>query len=319
MPKLSIIVPVYNVEEYLEKCLDSLVNQTMKDIEILVINDGSPDNSQRIIDAYASEYPDLIFSYQKENGGLGDARNFAIPYCKGEYIAFIDSDDYVREDFAEKTYQYAKENNLDIVMFNAIWFYPDGTEEKRSIFPRFVSGFNDKAYILAQPAAWNKIYKREIWTKSGLKFPVQLWYEDLATIPITAKYTSKIGYLEEELYYYRQRQNSIMSNTKYSPRLLEIITACDLLYQGLKGTAYQEEMEYVILFQLIYFASYRFIEYDKYEDIQKCVEYVQEKFPNWRKNTYYQKRPKTFKMLCELIVRKRYKIVKFLMMKRNNP
>ena len=92
-----------------------------------------------------------------------------------------------------------------------------------------------------------------------------------------------------------------------------------MLYQGLKGTAYQEEMEYVILFQLIYFASYRFIEYDKYEDIQKCVEYVQEKFPNWRKNTYYQKRPKTFKMLCELIVRKRYKIVKFLMMKRNNP
>ena len=86
MPKLSIIVPVYNVEEYLEKCLDSLVNQTMKDIEILVINDGSPDNSQRIIDDYANKYPVLVFPYQKENGGLGDARNFAIPYCKGEYI-----------------------------------------------------------------------------------------------------------------------------------------------------------------------------------------------------------------------------------------
>ncbi len=313
MPKLSIIVPVYNVEQYIGKCLESLEKQTLKDIEILIVNDGSPDNSQEIIDSYVNKYPNMFFSYKKENGGLGDARNFAIPLCKGEYIAFIDSDDYVREDFAEKTYKYAKENNFDIVVFDAIWFYPDGREEKHSTFPRFIKEKDDKAYVLAQPAAWNKIFKREIWTENALKFPIKLWYEDLATIPITAKFTDKIGFLNEELYYYRQRENSIMSNNKYSPRLLEIIKACDLLYQDLIESKYKAELEYTILFQLIYYASYRFIEFEKYDDIKKCVEYVEEKFPNWRQNLYYKKRPIMFKTICELIVRKKYKMVKFLM------
>ena len=97
MAKVSIIVPVYNVEEYLEKCLDSLVNQTLQDIEIIVVNDGSPDNSQQIIDAYIEKYPDKIKGFIKENGGLSDARNYGITKASADYIGFVDSDDYMKK------------------------------------------------------------------------------------------------------------------------------------------------------------------------------------------------------------------------------
>ena len=94
MPKVSIIVPVYNVEEYLERCLDSLVNQTLKDIEIIIVNDGSTDGSKEKIQKYINKYKNIVY-LEKENGGLSSARNYGIPYAKGEYIGFVDSDDYV--------------------------------------------------------------------------------------------------------------------------------------------------------------------------------------------------------------------------------
>ena len=113
--KVSVIVPVYNVEHCLPQCLDSLVNQTLQEIEILVINDGSPDNSHSIIDDYVSRYPDKIRSFLKENGGLSDARNYGIAKARGEYLAFVDSDDYVDMDMCEKMYARAVETDADIV------------------------------------------------------------------------------------------------------------------------------------------------------------------------------------------------------------
>lgn len=98
MPKVSVIVPFYNVENYIEKCIKSLINQTLEDIEIILVNDGSKDNSINIAKKYAEKYPEKIVYLEKENGGLGDARNYGIPYAKGEYIAFVDSDDYVEKD-----------------------------------------------------------------------------------------------------------------------------------------------------------------------------------------------------------------------------
>ena len=108
MVKVSIIVPVYNVEKYIKKCLDSLVNQTLKDIEIIVVNDGSPDNSQKIIDKYVKEYPTKVKSYITENGGQGSARNFGIYKATGEYILYVDSDDYIELNMAELLYKEAK-------------------------------------------------------------------------------------------------------------------------------------------------------------------------------------------------------------------
>ena len=119
--KFSIIVPVYNVEKYLSKCLDSVINQTNQDFEVIVVNDGSPDNSQKIIYEYVEKYPDKIKGFIKENGGLSDARNYGIARASGEYIIFLDSDDYIDEHLLEKLDEKIKEDsNLDIIGYNLV-------------------------------------------------------------------------------------------------------------------------------------------------------------------------------------------------------
>ena len=118
MAKVSIIVPVYNVEKYIEKCLNSLVNQTLEDIEIILVNDGSTDKSQTIIEQYQKKYPDVIKAYSTKNGGAAKARNYALEHVTGEYIGFVDSDDYISEEMYEKLYNQAKKENADIVCCN---------------------------------------------------------------------------------------------------------------------------------------------------------------------------------------------------------
>ena len=116
--KISVIVPIYNVENYLEKCLNSLVNQTLQEIEILVINDGSTDDSQKIIEVFQNKFPQKIKAFTKENGGLSDARNFGIERARGEFIAFVDSDDYVSARMMEEMYGLAKKHEAEIVICN---------------------------------------------------------------------------------------------------------------------------------------------------------------------------------------------------------
>lgn len=121
--KVSVIVPVYNVEKFIDKCLNSLVNQTLKEIEIIVVNDGSPDNSQKIIDKYVKKYPEKVQSFIKENGGQGSARNIGIVKAKGEYISFVDSDDWLDLDALEKMYSLAKKDNTDKISNISEGFY----------------------------------------------------------------------------------------------------------------------------------------------------------------------------------------------------
>ena len=116
MKRLSVVVPVYNVEKYLDKCLDSLVNQEIDDYEVIVVNDGTKDNSQLIIDKYAKDYPNIVKSYIKENGGLSDARNYGIKYASGEYITFLDSDDYIEYDTYKNMLDIAYKGNHDLVV-----------------------------------------------------------------------------------------------------------------------------------------------------------------------------------------------------------
>ena len=114
MPKVSVIVPVYNVEKYIARCLTSLVNQTIEDLEIIVVNDGSKDNSEQIIKEFKKDYKNIIY-VKKENGGLSSARNFGLIYATGEYVAFLDSDDYVDRTLYQKMYEKAKTTNSDYV------------------------------------------------------------------------------------------------------------------------------------------------------------------------------------------------------------
>ena len=205
MPKVSIIVPIYNVEMYIEKCLETLVNQTLKDIEIILVNDGSKDGSAEIAKKYLKKYPEKIVYLEKENGGLSDSRNYGLPYAKGEYIAFLDSDDYVEENMYEEMYELAKKEDSDMVECNFYWSYP--RKNKKDIGEKYYG----KKQMLekARVVAWNKLYKKEIIDKAKVEFPKGLIYEDVEFFYKLVPYIENVSFVKEPLIYYVQRKNNL--------------------------------------------------------------------------------------------------------------
>ena len=175
MRSVSVIVPFYNVENYIEKCLNTLVHQTLEDIEIILVNDGSQDRSMVVVKKFLEQYPDKITYLEKENGGLSDARNYAIPYAKGEYIAFLDSDDYVEKTMYKDMYELAKKEDSDMVECNFYWEYPDKKKEDIGVV------YNGKKEMLekVRVVAWNKLIKKEVLEKSKVTFPKGYRYEDV--------------------------------------------------------------------------------------------------------------------------------------------
>ena len=223
--KVSVIVPVYNVEKYLPKCLDSLVAQTIDSLQIIVVNDGSSDNSQAIINQYVTGYPDKVFGYIKENGGLGEARNYGMQFSEGEYIAFVDSDDWVDEKMFEQMYNFAVKNKHQIVIsdmysINDGWESGTVAKEYRGDNPQPM--IRDYMLNCLDPAhACGKLYFYQLMEIQ--KFP-STWYEDMGTIPVIMSYAESIGYLEIPFYYYRQREGSI-TQKQNDVRTLQVLHA----------------------------------------------------------------------------------------------
>ena len=308
MPKVSVIVPVYNVEKYLNKCLNSLVIQTLKGIEIIVVNDGSPDNSQEIIDKYSQKYKN-IKAYRKTNGGLSDARNFGIKHATGEYIAFIDSDDYIDKRMLEKMYYKAKNNNLDIVVCNSVNIYDNNTSLEIKSNLKY-SNNPIKNYLISPPMACIRIYKKELF--DSIQFKKDIYYEDLEIIPKLVKYTQKIDFIDEGLYYYYQRAGSIMKQKEFNDKLLDIFTVLESNKQLLFND-YPEEIEYMYITHLLRTSTLRFLEYPNYKTlINKTIETIKKYFPNWKNNKYYQKSSKKLKLICNLAYSKQILILKLI-------
>lgn len=293
MVKVSVIVPVYNVEKYLEKCLDSLINQSLKDIEIIVVNDGSPDNSQEIINKYIKKHKN-IKSFIKENGGLSDTRNYGIKQASGEYLSFVDSDDYIDKTMLEKMYKKAKKDDLDIVVCNSVNVYDSGVEvEIKNL------NYSDdlvKNYLISPPMACTRIYKKSLFDK--IKFKKNIFYEDLELTPKLAKFTKNIGFIDEGLYYYYQRTGSIMKQNKFNTRLLDIFDVLDSNKKVLMKE-YPEEIEYMYITHLLRTGTLRFLEYSNGKElIDRIVKIIKENFPNWKQNKYYLKSSKKLKLIC---------------------
>ena len=202
MIKISVIVPVYNVEKYLVKCLDSLVNQTLDNIEIIVVNDGSPDNSQKIIDKYVMKYPKLIKAYIKENGGQGSARNLGLKHAKGEYISFVDSDDWLDVNALEDMYNLAKKNVSDVVICDMVDHFED--HELYHNCTKYNSVFE------VTPSACNKIFKKSVI--SNLEFIPKVWYEDFNFTTKVLLNTDKISCISKGYYHCNCGHVSTMNN-----------------------------------------------------------------------------------------------------------
>lgn len=313
--KISIIVPVYNVEKYIKKCLDSLVNQTLKEIEVIVVNDGSPDQSQKIIDKYVKKYPNIIKSYTKENGGQGSARNFGLTKAKGEYIGYVDSDDFVELDMYEKMYNKAKEKDLDIVICGS--YNVDEISLNKEIDLDNIT-FEDKKTnaFFGRMAVWNKIYKRQLLEDSKAEFRSKVWYEDLDFTVKALSYAKKIDYVNEPFYDYLIRQGSTMNNSNVD-RNLEILLAFDQVIKDKKLKKYKDIIEYLAIDHIYISAIVRILIADasknkKIENINKLIEYMNNNFSDFKNNEYLYLMSRNRKIIYHLINMRMYSIIKFI-------
>ena len=233
--KVSVIVPVYNVELYLEKCLLSLVSQTLNEIEILVVNDGSKDNSQKIIEEFQLEYPTKIFGFTKENGGLSDARNFGIDRAKGQFLGFVDSDDYVSETMFEEMYNLAIKYDAEMTICNLQKVDENGSvTQKLTQLPGFpekiilkdnLSVFSDISYF-----ACNKIFHRDLF--DGKRFKKGVHFEDIELIPQLLLQCRTLAFTPNYHYQYLERQDSISkSHTMKGLDILKAVETVDEAFQ----------------------------------------------------------------------------------------
>ena len=291
MYKVSVIVPIYNVEKYIKKCLNSLVNQTLQEIQIILVNDGSKDKSGEIAKEYAQMYKNKILYLEKENGGLSDARNYGIPYAEGEYIAFIDSDDYIDENAYEEMYDKAKKENSDYVECDFIWEYPNKNKIDR------YKEYTDlkEMFKNVRVVAWNKLIKRSLIEEHKIEFPKGLRYEDVEFFYKMVPYYNKVSFVKEPLIHYIQRSSSI-SNTQ-NERTKEIFTIMDNVIKYYKKNnlyeEYKTELEYTYARLLLCSSLFRIT---KIEDAKIRKQLLNEtwtrlnnEFPNWKKNEILKK------------------------------
>lgn len=291
MPKVSIIVPVYNVEKYLRRCLDSLVMQTLSEIEIIVVNDGTKDNSQVIIDEFVQKYPNKVHSYIKENGGLGDARNFGLQFASAQYIGFIDSDDYVEHNMYELMYLKALQECADIVLCDIEYVWENSNQKLQVNGLKLIEGTDiQKSAFLSPLFAWNKLYHRDLFMNSSIRYPMNLWYEDIpVTLPLFAL-ANKIAYVNESMVHYVQRNSSIMA-TKNSLKMRDIFEILSKVYDFFEKNdlliKFKDEIEYVYIEQLMLYGSFRFYRNKSGLNlISESIQIMKDFFPNWRKNQY---------------------------------
>ncbi|MDR1794429.1 MAG: glycosyltransferase [Erysipelotrichaceae bacterium] len=287
--KLSIIVPAYNVAPYLPECLDSLLAQTLKGIEVLLVNDGATDKTPDILQDYAKRYPKLFTYYDKPNGGVSDARNFGVPHAKGEYLCFLDSDDYVLPDTYQLLYDKAKEEDSDIVLGNLIYFFTDGKTYEMAGLAHRASPVQKDA-LLSPLFSWNKLFRTSFYKAQNFQFPLKTWYEDLPVITRAFLATDKISFVPEAKFYYRQHASSIMASNA-SPRIIEIFEVMKSVYDIFKDTgnleAFHDELEYLFVEHLRLYGQYRFLRSPDYKSLcSHGFALVDSYFPDWKHNKY---------------------------------
>ncbi|MBR2880705.1 MAG: glycosyltransferase family 2 protein [Oscillospiraceae bacterium] len=311
MPKISIIIPVYNSEKYLNKCLDSVFSQSFKDFEIIIVNDGSPDNSQAIIDSYKAEYPGKICAFMQENAGQASARNRGLRSARGEFVMFLDSDDYLHPEAFEKAISCAEANSSDIVCFN-MFFDTDGRIEEFN-YRIFESDDPIKKYILNETSPCNKLIKRELLQNNALRFREGIIYEDHELIPRLALFTDKISFIDDRLYYYVIHSDSTMRRAKFSPKLKNIYIATDSLKNVFFETEFHQELECIFIEHLLHGAGPRCLEYPEgRSEVSNIRSIMKTTFPKWYKNKYYKGMRFAYKLACTLVYMKIVPVFKLL-------
>ena len=326
--KLSIIVPVYNTEEYLPRCVDSLLAQDLNDCEILLVDDGSTDEkSGQLCDAFAARYPDVIRVIHKPNGGLGDARNVGIKAALGEYLLFVDSDDYIAQNTVATLAPWMKQG-IDVVVFGFMMDI-DGTflpfDIGKQPYGRKVKLTEMPELLLSTPSACNKLWRRTLFTENKILFPVRIWYEDLATTAKLYACANHITAITDKLYFYMIREGSIMRNAD-TARILEIIDAICEIVEWYKEHGlfrqYIRELESITVENVLLDASIRVLkagsgdqatkQCDQNQILEALRTFTDQTFPEWHTNPYLKKDTWKRRLILTLLKRRQYALIKWV-------
>ena len=322
MPLVSVIVAVYNVERYIEKCIESLTVQTYRNLEILLIDDGSGDRSGEICDKYAEE-DFRIRVIHKKNGGISDVRNIGLSQASGVYLMYVDGDDYVSPNFVEAAVSCAEEHQADVVIFDFEEIEEATGRHDRwsmqSARDRVTNAKEQPQLLITTPSPCNKLYRCAFWQGIGLTYPVGRNYEDLTMIPRLLVNAGRVVYLQSgPLYHYILHEGSIMRSRNFEKSYLDRTAAIQdiLLYfleQGLYEV-FRQELEY-LAFEHAYFIPIK--EILLYEPqspyLKKFREYVPGLFPNAGANPYVKKcLSKKDHIMLRLIRWRWYGVMRFL-------
>lgn len=323
MPKLSIVIPVYNVENYLAKCLDSVIYPELDDYEVVIVNDGSTDSSGEICEDYASKYGELIRVVTTPNAGVGSARNTGLELAKGEFILFIDSDDYL-SDGAISEMMDTLDLGYDMCIFDINFVNEEGHKFK------YVHGCSKEGFLsldsfpqllFEMPSAWNKIYRRTLFIDNDIYYPRRIWYEDMYVTPWLYTKAEKIYSIHKGWHNYVQRAGSITNNNN-TQRNLEIIPAVDAMLDAYRAEGlfekYKDELEYSAFYNQVLTSVTRVNLADPKSDVQDTLTgNFLEKFPGYLNNPYVKRLPPKYKLIHFLIRNKMRMPLNFLM-KLNN-
>ena len=309
--KISVIIPVYNVKDYLRECVDSVINQNYKNLEIILVDDGSTDGSEKICDEYKKN-DDRIIVIHKENGGLASARNKGMEVASGNYLFFIDSDDFIELSTIDELYKNSNSGTKDLVMCNYYW-YDEHNKKEISIVP-FYNENNPKCIVTAMPTATCKLIKKKLFTENNLKFLEGKYYEDNAIMPYVLSLVNDYSYIQKPFYYYRQRSGSILNKNKYDKKWEDIFDVLEYLSKKFTNDNFNEELEYLYIEYLLHAASLKFYKYEEGKNnIKKIKKVIHKNFPNWRKNKYYKQQNIKYKIVCNLFYYNQVGLIKLIL------
>lgn len=300
VPLISFIVPVYNTEKTLEKCLNSILNQTNEDYEIIIVNDGTKDDSQKLINEYSQKHPNKIKSFIKENGGLSDARNFGIKNSNGKLIAFVDSDDYIEKDYVNYVKDKFCQFDFDMLVIGYNRIYRKATtifERKYSFtnwsaFDKIINlEHNPEMICHLEVASWLRIVKRSIIEdNSELLFTKGRVYEDLEASLKWYLHFDKVVVIEKKKYNYSITNNTLNFNINNVGNYFHIIrSVCDYYKQKNKFEKHYSELEYIFIKHILFSNLVRLLSGKMTNNYSQFIALRQElltHFPNYHKNKY---------------------------------
>lgn len=317
--KFSIIVPVYNVAEYLSKCVDSLLAQNCADGEIILVDDGSTDGKcPALCDGLASAHPDRIRVIHQTNGGLGAARNTGIRAARGDYLLFVDSDDWLAPNTLEELSRAVDRWNADMYCFSFRYVAEDGRETPAEPRTAPVDGIpttlaRTPELLLDPPMSCTRLCRRSLFVENGVSFPGRVWYEDLCTTPKLLLDSASVVQLEGDYYRYLQRTGSIMrsSNLKRNLEILNAVeTVRDFFVQRGAMEQYRDWLSFLSLQNLMDAARRVLMEDPRAEYLPQFLDYMRENYPDYRKNPLLFRLGKKKHILLRLLEGKHYSLAR---------